>query len=317
MRLGAHVSIAGGLAQVWDRAERVGCEAIQIFTQSGRGWAAPSRDPSEIKEFSVEARRRQLPLLAHDSYLINLASGVGELARKSYTAFQHELDRCEALGVKSVVFHPGAHLGDGTEVGLRRVAEALRAVLAATAGYRVELLIEITAGQGTCLGHRFAEVRWLLDAINDSKRTGVCFDTCHAYAAGYDLRENYDAVWLEFDTVIGLERLRAFHLNDSKRELGSRVDRHDAIGVGQLGEDVFRRLVCDSRFAGIPAVLELPPAVVKDNLELLRRWRGVAHARAWPHLSDREERNEVLRREGATGALLGASDDRATHALRP
>jgi deoxyribonuclease-4 len=273
MRLGAHISIAGGLDRVWGRADADRCEAVQIFTQSGRGWAARARDPGAIREFAAEGARRRLPLLVHDSYLINLASGDPALAARSRAAFLEELERCEALGVGGVVFHPGAHLGDGPEVGLPRVAAAMRAALAATAGYRVRLLVEITAGQGTCLGARFAEIRWILDDVGDDARTGVCFDTCHAFAAGYDLRGGYERVWRAFDEALGLRRLRAFHLNDSRCELGSRVDRHAAIGAGVLGDGVFRRLVRDPRFRGVPAVLELPPEMVADGPSRLRRWR--------------------------------------------
>jgi len=278
MRLGAHVSIAGGLGRVWARADADRCEAIQIFTQSGRGWASRVRDAGEIREFAAEVRRRELPVMAHDSYLINLAAADRATAARSSEAFHREIDRCEALGVGFLVFHPGAHVGDGLEVGLPRVAAALRAALDASAGYRVSILVEITAGQGTCIGARFAEVRWILDEVGDSARTGVCFDTCHAYAAGYDLRDRYDEVWREFDTVLGRERLRAFHLNDSRRELGARVDRHAPIGAGALGRGFFRRLVRDARFAGVPAVLELPPTAVARGLASLRRWRGGAHA---------------------------------------
>jgi deoxyribonuclease IV len=274
MRFGAHVSIAGGLERVWPRADGDRCEALQIFTQSGRSWASASRDPGEVREFADEARRRALPLLAHDSYLINLAAAEGVVASRSRDAFAQELDRCEALGVQHLVFHPGAHLGDGIEVGLPRVAAALREALDATPGYDVRALIEVTAGQGTCLGARFAEVRWILDEVGLDSRTGVCFDTCHAYAAGYDLRADYDAVWRELDRVIGLSRLHAFHVNDSRRELGSRVDRHAGIGSGTLGSAFFRRLARDPRFAGVPAVLELPPDLVTSGLARLRRWRG-------------------------------------------
>jgi deoxyribonuclease IV len=278
MKLGAHVSISGGLGRVWARADADRCEAIQIFTQNGRGWSSRERDEGEVREFASEASRRCLPILAHDSYLVNLAAADRVVAEKSRAAFGQEIERCEALGVAFLVFHPGAHVGEGLEVGLPRVAAALRAALDASAGYRVSILVEITAGQGTCLGARFAEVRWILDEVGDAARTGVCFDTCHAYAAGYDLRDRYDEVWREFDAVLGRARLRAFHLNDSRRELGARVDRHAAIGAGALGRGFFRRLVRDPRFAGVPAVLELPPAAVGHGLAALRRWRGPAHA---------------------------------------
>jgi deoxyribonuclease-4 len=282
VRIGAQMSTAGGLNRVWERGDAQGCEALQIFTRSSRIWAAAPLDRGEVREFVTEARRRRLPLLAHDSYLINLASGDGALAARSRAAFAAELERCEALGVGFLVFHPGAHGGDGAEVGLRRVADALRHAVADSRGYRVRLLVELTAGQGTSLGHTFAQLRWLLDAVGAPRRVGVCFDTCHAFAAGHDLRQGYDAVWREFDAVVGLGRLHAFHLNDSRRELGSRVDRHAAIGAGQLGARFFQRLVRDPRFAGLPGVMELPPAEVARGMALLRRWRGRAHAGSVP-----------------------------------
>jgi deoxyribonuclease-4 len=278
VRIGAHVSIAGGLNRVWDRAR--GHEAIQIFTQSGRGWTARPRDPGEVSEFAAEARRRRVPVLVHASYLINLASGDPALAARSEAAFLDEVERCEALGVRHLVFHPGAHTGDGATVGRERVTAALRRILTATAGYRVRLLIELTAGQGSCLGGSFGEVAALLDALDARRRTGVCFDTCHAYAGGYDLRRRYDAVWRDFQAQIGLGRLFAFHLNDSRRELGSRVDRHAAIGAGHLGGAVFRRLVRDPRFAGLPSVMELPPAETAAGLALLHGWRTTPAVRA-------------------------------------
>jgi deoxyribonuclease-4 len=279
LRLGAHVSVAGGLPRAFERADRDGCEALQIFTQSGRAWASAPRDLGEIREFSAEAGRRRVPILAHDSYLINLASGEPELAARSRSAFLAELERCEALGVGAVVLHPGAHRGDGLEVGLPRVSGALRWALDRTAGYRVSVLLELTAGQGTALGSSFAELRWLLDDIGVPDRTGVCVDTCHAWAAGYDLQspDGYEAVWRELDRVLGLATVRAFHLNDSRRERGARVDRHAAIGEGHLGAAPFERIVRDPRFAGLPAVLELPDADVTRGLRRLRRARTQAH----------------------------------------
>ncbi|HKA89652.1 MAG TPA: deoxyribonuclease IV [Haliangiales bacterium] len=273
MRLGAHESISGGLLRAFERADAHRDEAIQIFTQNGSRWAETRRDPGEIREFAAEAARRGVPILAHDSYLINLAAG-GELGRKSRRAFLGELERSEALGVRGVVFHPGAHVGAGSAAGMRRVATALRWAIARTPGYRVKVVLELTAGQGTYLGASFEEIRQMLDRVDSPDRTGVCFDTCHAVAAGYDLAGDYEGVWREFDRVLGLGRLVAFHLNDSKRELGSRVDRHAEIGEGHAGHAVFRRLVRDPCFRGIPAVLELPSAVVPRCLERLRAWRG-------------------------------------------
>jgi len=272
MLLGAHESIAGGLLRAFSHHDLHGGEALQIFTQNGSRWADTVRDPGEVREFAAEVARRRVKVLAHDSYLINLAA-TGELGKKSRRAFLAELERSEALGIAGVVFHPGAHCGAGVRAGLRRVGAAMRWAIARTAGYRVSLVIELTAGQGSCLGWKFEEIRALMDATGGSSRVGMCLDTCHALAAGYDLVGDYEGVWRELDRVVGLGRLVAFHLNDSKRELGARVDRHAEIGKGHIGDAVFRRLVRDPRFAAIPAVLELPPSVVPENLQRLRAWR--------------------------------------------
>jgi deoxyribonuclease-4 len=276
MRIGAHESTAGGLLAAFERADAHRCEAMQIWTSNGSRWAATRRDPGEITEFAAEARRRTIPLFAHGSYLVNLAAPSDSLLDKSRRAFLEELDRCEALGVWAVVIHPGAHGGAGAARGVRRVAASVRWALRATRGYRAQVLLELTAGQGTCLGASFAELQAMLQAIDDPARTGVCFDTQHAFAAGYDLRSpaGYEAVWREFDRTIGLERLRAFHLNDSKRPLGSRVDRHEEIGKGFLGALPFRRLVVDPRFRERPAMVELPPTMLPRCLARLRRFRA-------------------------------------------
>jgi deoxyribonuclease-4 len=283
VKLGAHESIAGSILKAFERADEHAGEAVQIFTTNGSRWDPHPRDPGETREFAAEARRRRqlgVPLLAHTSYLINLAAAPGtDVAVRSRRAFLQELERSEELGVQAVILHPGAHLGDGVEVGVERAAEVIREAIGITRGYRVRVLLELTAGQGTCLGHTFEELRALLDAIGQPKRTGVCFDTCHAYAAGYDLRRGYEGVWRDFDRVVGLQNLHAFHLNDAKKPLGSRVDRHQAIGAGTLGNGAFRRLVADPRFVGIPAVLELPPSVVAENLVKLRTWRRRLHTR--------------------------------------
>lgn len=281
MRIGAHESVAGGLMRAFDRADTHAGEAIQIFTTNGSQWRPKVRDAGEVREFAAESTRRQVPVLAHDSYLINLASPDGVIKSKSVAAFAAELDRCEALGIDGVVMHPGAHMGDGADKGVARVGRALRAAIRATRGYRVRVLLELTAGQGTCLGSSFRELGLLLDAIGEDDRTGVCIDTCHAYAAGYDWRRpaGYEAMWADVARYVGLSRVRAFHLNDSKRELGSRVDRHQAIGEGHIGDAAFKRLVRDPRFAGVPAVIELPPDEVRRGVAKLKAWRARGYSR--------------------------------------
>jgi deoxyribonuclease-4 len=267
--------------RAFERADGHAGEAIQIFTTNGSQWQPRVRDAGEVREFHAESRRRRVPVLAHDSYLINLASPDSVIKRKSVEAFSAELDRCEALGIDGVVMHPGAHLGEGTGRGISRVGKALKAAIRGTRGYRVRVLIELTAGQGTCLGSSFDELGKLLDAVDEDDRTGVCFDTCHAYAAGYDWRRpaGYEAMWRDLDRAVGLRRVRAFHLNDSKRELGSRVDRHMAIGEGHVGDAAFQRLVRDPRFQDVPAVLELPPDDVVNGLRKLKAWRARGYPR--------------------------------------
>jgi deoxyribonuclease IV len=262
--LGAHESTAKGLCAVFDRHRS---EAIQIWTSNGSRWLPTRRDPGEVAEFATEARRRRIPLFAHASYLINLACPV----ERTRPALVDELERSEALGVGGVILHPGNHCG--RRGGVRRIVTGIRQALRKTRGYRVKVVLELTAGQGTCIGSTFEELAGLLDAIGEPARTGVCFDTQHAFAAGYDLLTRYDEVWREFDRVIGLDRLVAFHLNDSKRPLGSRVDRHAEIGRGAIGAEPFRRLVRDRRFRQVPAMIELPPEELERSLRRLRRWR--------------------------------------------
>jgi deoxyribonuclease-4 len=216
--------------------------------------------------------------LSHDSYLINLAAPAGPLRRRSVASFLAEVRRCEALGIAAVVFHPGAHLGAGESVGIRRIAAALREVLRRSYGARVRLYLETTAGQGSAIGWRFEHLRDLLDLAGDSRRTGVCFDTCHVHAAGYDLSTEaaYARAMEAFDRVVGTSRIGAFHLNDSKRECGSRVDRHHHIGRGTIGIAGFRALARDFRFFDVPKVLETPKGI---DLASGRDWDAVNLAR--------------------------------------
>jgi deoxyribonuclease-4 len=198
--------------------------------------------------------------LAHDSYLINLGSPVAETLRKSLEAFADEMERCELLGIPYLVFHPGSHLGVGEAAGLQRVAASINRVLHQKKGAATQVLLETTAGQGTSLGYRFEQLAAILAEIEVEDRVGVCVDTCHLFAAGYDFRTRaaYDVTFHQLDQVIGLKRVKAFHLNDSKKTLGSRVDRHENIGKGELGLDPFRFLLNDPRFACLPMVLETP-----------------------------------------------------------
>jgi deoxyribonuclease-4 len=265
VRIGAHESVSAGLHLAFGRGEADGCEAMQIFSGFNTRWEPRLIEDEEASRFRSEAARLDWPLLSHACYLINLASPDKHLWRRSVEALVLELGRCQTLGIPYVVLHPGAHMGAGEEQGLRRVAKALSDVLRRTDRYEAGVLIENTAGQGTNLGYSFAHLGQLLELVGvdaGHERLGVCIDTCHAFAAGYDLRtpRGYREAFTELARAIdGLQRIKAFHLNDSMRELGSRIDRHASIGEGRLGRASFARLVNDPRFSDLPAVVETPP----------------------------------------------------------
>jgi deoxyribonuclease-4 len=277
--LGAHESISGGLHLAFDRIRQVGGESLQIFTRNQRQWKAAPLSEEEISAFSLAWNKAgRMPVASHASYLINLGSSKEEQVRKSVDAFVDELHRCAALAVPHVVFHPGSHGGAGVEVGLANVALHLDRVIeqAGDACGSVTVLLETTAGQGTGLGYRFEELASILEQSNYPDRLGICLDTCHIFAAGYDIRtpETYAATFAEFDRLIGLNRICFFHLNDSKKELGSRVDRHEHIGKGYIGTSGFRELLNDPRFSEHPMTLETPKgkdlAEDRENLAVLR-----------------------------------------------
>ncbi len=258
--IGAHVSISGGIEKAFARGEEVGCTAIQLFTRNASRWTAPPLKDKSIKAFREARERSSIRyVVAHDSYLINLASPDEELRHRSIATFLDEMLRCQQLGIPDLVMHPGAHVGCGVEAGLQQVIASFRTILAeAPAGVRI--LIENTAGQGSSLGARFEELATLLEAFNDP-RFAVCFDTCHAFAAGYDLRsaESCLKVLAEFDSLIGIEQLALFHFNDSKKTLGSRVDRHDFVAKGEIGPDGFAAIMSDARFERVAKIIETPP----------------------------------------------------------
>jgi len=260
-RLGAHLSIGGGLPRAVDRAEASGCEALQIFTKSAGQWRARELPPEEIALFKRRVRETRIrPVIAHNSYLINVAAGDATLRRKSIEALGEELDRANALGLDALVMHPGSYTSGTEEDGLRLIAEALAEVLASRPDATTMLLLEQTAGQGTNLGHRFEHLAAILDRLGGSPRVGVCLDTCHLLTAGYDVcsEEGYQDTFRRFGSIVGFSRLKAFHLNDSKKPCGSRVDRHEHIGKGCLGLEPFRRILNDRRFAKLPMLLETP-----------------------------------------------------------
>ena len=276
------MSISGGVDKAILRGHEVACETIQIFTRSPRQWRARDLGDEEIARFCrVQEETGIDPVIAHDCYLINLASPEDELWQKSLVVFVEELGHCRNLGIPYLVLHPGSHVGSGVDAGLERVAAALDRARGEMDGSGVKVLLENTAGQGTNLGSTFEQLSALLNAVRDDSWLGVCFDTCHAFAAGHELRtrEGYEATWREFQELVELERLKVIHLNDAKGDLGSRLDRHEHIGRGRMGLEPFRMLLNDQRFRHLPMVLETPkgPDLAEDR-ENLRVLRGLVSA---------------------------------------
>ena len=270
-RLGAHLSIAGGLPRAVDRAEASGCQALQIFTKSAGQWRARELPPEEIALFRRRVRQTKIrPVVAHNSYLINLAAADPVLRARSIESLRDELDRAESLGLDGLVMHPGSFTSGTESGGLRLIADGLADIFASRPDVKARVLLEHTAGQGSNLGHRFEHLAEIIDLLGGSPRVGVCLDTCHLLAAGYDIcsEQGYQDTFRQFGKIVGFARLRAFHLNDSKKPCGSRVDRHEHIGKGCLGLDPFRRLLNDRRFAGLPMLLETPKL---DTPEARRR----------------------------------------------
>ena len=282
--LGSHTSIAGGYYKAVEIAQRCGCDCVQLFTKNSNQWRAKPILDAEAAQFrsTLSALTIGHPI-AHNSYLINLASPDEVLWRRSIEAFVVEIERAEQLGLAYVVTHPGASMATSEEQGLRRIVAAIDELHDQTRGVKVRILLETTAGQGSCLGWRFEHLAAILDGVKQPERLGVCVDTCHIFAAGYPLGtlRQYRATIKELATVVGLEQIKAFHLNDSKRELGSRVDRHEHIGQGHLGVEPFRYLLNDARFQHVPMYLETPKGIV-DGEELdvinLRTLRGLVES---------------------------------------
>ena len=275
--LGAHMSIAGGLHLAFTRIRKVKGQALQIFLSNQRQWKPPPLTSEIIEDFRLQwEMNHRMVVAAHDSYLINLAAPDPPTVEKSVTAFADELVRAGALKIPFLITHPGSHRGQGVAAGLERFVRNLDSAISLSGTSTVSVLIESTAGQGTNLGSKFEEIAFILSESRYRDHLGVCFDTSHAFAAGYDLRtpETYEKTFSLFDQIIGLQRLKFFHLNDSKRPLGSRVDRHEHIGKGEIGLNGFRLLLNDPRFQDHPMVLETPKGKDlkedKKNLRVLR-----------------------------------------------
>jgi len=275
--LGAHMSISGGLHLAIDRAVAAGCNVVQIFTRNSNQWRGKPVSEADAALFRSKFAASGLhEVVSHDIYLINLASPPGETRDKSVAAFRDELETCARLGINKVVMHPGSHLADSPQTGLARVVEAFDQLFSDVPQFEGRVLVETTAGQGSNLGRTFEELAVIINGSRFPEKFGVCFDTCHTFAAGYDTatEDGYRDTMAQFDRIIGLDRLHCFHLNDSKKGLGSRVDRHDHIGQGALGLNPFRFILNDPRFATVPKILETPKGDNDEmdavNLALLR-----------------------------------------------
>jgi deoxyribonuclease-4 len=275
------MSIAGGLHRAVQRAVESGCDCLQIFVKNQRQWRAGPLDAEAVRQWRQALSLGGVgPVVAHSAYLINPASPDGTIRLKSAAALLDELQRCGRLGVAGLVLHPGSHMGAGEASGLARVVEALNQALDQDDAHETPILLETTAGQGTALGYRFEHLAELIDRCDRPERLGVCLDTCHVFAAGYDVgtSDGCKRTLEEFDRVVGLKRLACIHCNDSKRELGSRVDRHEHIGQGRIGRDGFKCLINDQRLAHLPFILETPKGrdargrdLDRINLATLRR----------------------------------------------
>ena len=259
--LGAHTSTAGGVSKAIERAEKLGFTAIQIFTKNNNRWFQKPFDQKEIDKFKTNLKNSSIKfVVSHDSYLINLCAKDNSILKKSRDAFLDELTRCEQLGIPYLNFHPGSHVGAGEKDGIKLIAESLNIVHNKTKNFKVSSMLEATAGAGTAIGYRFEQLSEIIDRVDDKERMSVCIDTAHIFAAGYDIKnpKNYKKVIKEFDDIIGLDRLKCFHINDSKKELGSRRDRHEHIGKGFIGKEGFSNIMNDRQLKKIPKILETP-----------------------------------------------------------
>jgi len=282
MIIGAHVSISGGIEKSVENATRLGCETFQVFTKNQNQWREKIYTKPEVEKFRNNLNGSAISdanLAAHNSYLINICAIEGDKLEKSKQAFLNEIKRCHSLGIRYLIFHPGSHMKKGEDYGLHKIVESLQWALEESKGMDVVLLLETTAGQGTNLGYRFEQLHFIMKNVSNQKRLGVCVDTCHIFAAGYDIRneESYNDTMSRFEQVIGLTNLKAFHLNDSRKDIGTRVDRHAQIGSGHIGELTFKLLVKDMRFKDLPGILEIPGGdeAFKKYIAQLKSYREI------------------------------------------
>lgn len=269
------MSIAGGIEKSLLRGYDLKCNTIQIFTKSSRSWGEKQLKETEIIAFREAKEKTGIdPVISHCNYLVNLASPDRSIYQKSINSMFSEMERCELLGIESLVIHPGSHRGSGETAGIERIAAAINLLHRKTAGFKVRILLETTAGQGANLGYRFEQIAQIIEKVEEKSAVEFCLDTCHIFAAGYELRteEGYSKIFKDMEEIIGMERLKAIHLNDSQGDLGSRVDRHEHIGRGMIGERPFRWIMRDERLKDIPKIIETPgeEGTDIDNLKLLR-----------------------------------------------
>ncbi len=276
--IGAHESISGGIYKAFERGESAGCRCLQVFTKNNNQWNAKPLTDEDIANYKTAQLKSNIsPVIAHDCYLINLCAINPDTLKKSRDAMLDELQRCEMLGIPYLNFHPGAHMGKGEEEGIKLIIESLNIAHEQTKGFKVMSVLETTAGQGSAIGYTFEHLHKIISGVDEPHRMAVCVDTCHIFAAGYEINTEtgYEKTFQEFDDIIGLDKLVAFHVNDSKKGCGSKVDRHDHIGQGAIGENGFRFLMQDERFISIPKILETPKgddlAEDRINLATLRR----------------------------------------------
>lgn len=269
MRLGAHISASGGVYKAFGRADEVGCESFMVYTKSNRTWKAKALTEEDVEKFSDSAKQFEhiLPVVIHAAYLINLASPKPQVHENSVNALRDEIIRADTFGIERMVLHPGSHLGEGEEVGVKKIADSIKQILKETEGAKTRICLETMAGQGTNIGAKFEHLRDILDQVNVPDRMGVCFDTCHVFAAGYEISsaESYQQTLSEFDTIVGLDQIKCFHFNDSKHPLGSRKDRHEHIGKGFIGTEAFSHFVNDPQWKDHPAHLETPKNETDDD----------------------------------------------------
>ena len=273
--LGAHMSIAGGIEKSLLRGHELKCNTIQIFTKSSRSWHEKQLKESEIIAFHEAEKKTGIdPVISHCNYLVNLASPDRSIYQKSVSSMFSEMERCELLGIECLVMHPGSHKGSGEAAGIEKIADAINLLHQKTSGFRVKILLETTAGQGTNLGYRLEQIAGIIERVEEKSRIEFCLDTCHVFAAGYELRteDGYQKIFKDVEELIGMEKLKVLHLNDSRGDCGSRVDRHEHIGKGMIGEMPFRWIMNDEHLKNIPKIIETPKVENndRDNLQLLR-----------------------------------------------